>query len=122
MKISFVKDPPCQYVSVDAYLADQNPVTLPIGSSNAALLTSMTTELTTLYGAKVSLSSDTTNTVVADFDRLFLSPIKKAQPKLKGGLFFLPSAASGGNTIYEYYSLVVTKSPTSAFFLPSLAA
>lgn len=95
---------------------------VPVGSSDAALLTSTTTQLATQYGAKISLSSDTTNTVVADFDKLFLSPIKKAQPKLKGGIFFLPPASSGGNTIYEYYSLVVTKSPTSPLFLPPLAA
>jgi ATP-binding cassette, subfamily A (ABC1), member 3 len=95
---------------------------VPVGSSDAALLTLTTNKLTTIYGSKISLQSDAIDTTAANFDQLYLSPIKKSQSTLKGGLFFKPSVTSGANTIYEYYSLVSTRSPTSFFFLPTLAA
>lgn len=82
----------------------------------------MTGVLNTKYGSQISLSVDSTNTVAADFDKNFLLPIKKSQTTLKGGLFFLPSTVEGANTVYPFYSLSVTRSPTSYFFLPTIAA
>jgi ATP-binding cassette, subfamily A (ABC1), member 3 len=122
MKISFINDLPAQYINLSTYLGEQNPLVVPVGSSNVPFLTSITNSLNTQYGSTIALNIDSTDTTSSTFDQSYLFPIKKAQSTLKGGLFFLPSTVSGGNTLYPFYSLVVTRSPTSYFFLPCLAA
>ena len=42
---------------------------------------------------------------------------------MKGGIFFTNTpVTSGANTLYEYYTLVNTRSPTSPFFLQNIAS
>jgi hypothetical protein len=100
MKINFIKDPPAQYINLNTYLGEQNPVVVPIGSSNAALRTSVGNSLGSQYGSSISVRTDTTYVTAATFDQFYLSPIKKSQSTLKGGIFYEPSSTSGTNTFY----------------------
>lgn len=120
--MSFVTDFDARAITVNTYLSDQNPVLIPIGSDSAAHTANMQSSIATKYGASVTVDADTANTAVGNFDLLFLFPKKTAIPTLKGGVFFTNTTIpSGGNTLYEYYTLVNTKSPTSPFFLENIA-
>lgn len=91
MKVSFVKDQPEQVINLSTYLKEQNPVLVPIGSSNAAILTSLKNALNTNYLTKISVKDTSAHATAADFDKLFLNPFKKAQKTLKGGIYVHPS-------------------------------
>ena len=70
----------------------------------------------------ISVKTDTTDTTAYDFDYNFLFPIKKSQNTLKGGIFFISgTSTNGGNNLYEFNTLVQTRSPTSPLLLSSLA-
>jgi ATP-binding cassette subfamily A (ABC1) protein 3 len=120
LRVSFIADFGSQPITIDNYLTDHNPVVIPVGSDNSAFASSMQASISSKYGSKVSVLSDTTNTVATDFDKNFLFPIKKSQATLKGGIFFVQTAA--GSTPYPYNTLVQTRSPTSPIFLSSLAS
>lgn len=122
MTISYSIDLPAQYINLSTYLSEQNPVTVPIGSDNSVLLGNLATSLTTKYGSSISLNVDSTDTTPNDFDYNYLFPRKKGQATLKGGIYFLDSVVEGANTVYPFYSLCITRSPTSYFFLPTLAS
>jgi len=95
---------------------------VPIGSADSALLTSVKTELNTRYPFQVDIRDTTASATDADFDTNFLFPFKKSLPTLKGGLYFNSTITSPGPIItYPFTSLVITRSPTSCFFLPNLA-
>ena len=122
LRVSFIKDFAPRTIDVNTYLSDQNPVLIPIGSDSANFTLNMQTSISTKYGSSVSVDADTTNTVVGNFDFNFLFPKKKAITTMKGGIFFSSATnSSGGNTLYDYYTLVNTRSPTSPFFLENIA-
>lgn len=91
MKISYTNDLPAQYINLDTYLNEQNPVVVPISSSDATLLTNIKTALSNQYGAQISYGGTTGDASASIFDHDTLLPIKKAQKTLKGGLYFLNS-------------------------------
>lgn len=123
LRVSFVVDYNSRTLNVNTYLTDQNPVVIPVGSDNAGLRTSIQTGLNTKYSTNVDVQVDLTNSAVGTFDQNFLLPKKLTNTRLKGGLFFLNGpTVSGGNNLYEYYTLANTRSPTSALFLSTIAA
>ena len=123
MRVSFIEDFNARAITVDTYLTDQNPVLILIGSDSTTLANNMQTFISGKYGAKVSVQADTTNTAVGTFDNLFLFPKKTSIETMKGGIFFTNTpVTSGANTLYEYYTLVNTRSPTSPFFLQNIAS
>lgn len=123
LRISFITDYSSQSLNLSGYLSDQNPVVVPIGSDVTATTTTLSTNLNTKYGSLISVKADTTDTTESNFDYNFLFPIKKSQASLKGGIFFTSATvANGANTMYEFRTLVQTRSPTSPLFLSSLAA
>jgi hypothetical protein len=123
LQVSFITDFNSRTLNVNTYLSDQNPVVIPIGSDNSAYATNLQSALNTKYGSNVNVQVDSTNTAVGNFDQNFLHPKKLASATLKGGIFFLNGpTASGGNNLYEYYTLVNTRSPTSPLFLGALAS
>lgn len=122
MRISFITDFAAQEINVNTYLGEQNPVIVPVASTDATFTFSndMKVEMEGNYPTKLSALSDTTHTVITDFDQLFLYPKKLSTKTLKGGIFF--KQAVNTDTVYEFSTLVNTRSPTSYFFLPALAA
>jgi ATP-binding cassette, subfamily A (ABC1), member 3 len=118
LKINFASNLPSQSLTVDNLLSDHNPVLLPIGSDSTSYLSSLSGTISTLYGSKVSLQ-DSTYSTVSSFDQNFLYPLKLSESTLKGGVFFL---ANSSTNLYEYYTLVNTRSPGSPFFLSSVAS
>ena len=123
LRISFIADYSTQSLTLTDYLSDQSPVVIPIGSDVSATATTLQTSLISKYGSNVNVYIDSTDTTASNFDYNFLFPIKKSQDSLKGGIFFVSSTSTnGGNTIYEFNTLVQTRSPTSPLFLSSLAA
>jgi hypothetical protein len=96
---------------------------LPIAAdsgSPTAYQTAITTD--PVYGSLMSVSPDT-STTAADFDQVFLFPLKSQKPKMKGGIFFNTAAITNGtNTLYGFTTLVNTRSPTSPFFLTNVAS
>lgn len=121
MKISFFKDMPSLTMNLDTYLIAENPLLLPLGSSNAALLTSTAAKITAKYGSQINLSIDNTATTAINFDYNFVYPKKKSKSILKGGIFLDPPTTSGGNTYYPFNVLTNTKIPSAVIFLPTLA-
>jgi hypothetical protein len=79
MKVSFVKDQPEQAINLQTYLQEQNPVVVPIGSSDATLLAALKTSLNTKYSTLINVKDTSTHATAPDFDKLFLNPIKKSQ-------------------------------------------
>jgi len=123
MKISFVTDSSAQTMNLNLYLSEQNPVVVPVGSDAAAFASTVSSQLSARYGSLISTIADTTATTVGGFDNTTLFSKKLQMPKLKGGIYFYNTTIpSGGNTVYKYNTLVNTRSPTSYFFLPTLAA
>jgi cytoskeletal protein RodZ len=123
LQVSFIADFSAQTLSISTYLTDQNPVVIPIGSDNSVYANNLQSALNTKYGSNVDVQVDSTNTAVGNFDQNFLLPKKLASSKLKGGLFFLNGpTASGGDNLYEFYTLVNTRSPTSPLLLTTLAS
>ena len=79
MQISFITDFSAQTMNVNTYLSEQNPVLVPVGSTDAgfAFANTMKTTMETKYGrSKVSALSDINNIVIADFDKKFIFPKK----------------------------------------------
>lgn len=120
MRISFITDQSPQTINLNTYLSEQNPVLIPISSSDTTFTTTMTSALSTKYGSSISVSSDTTHTTDSTFDQNYLFPIKKQQKTLKGGIFFT-KPASAADTTLQFTTLANTRSPTSYFFLQTLA-
>lgn len=118
MRISFITDFPAQTINVDTYLFEQNPVNVPISSSDTTYTSTFAGFLSAIYGSTLSVSSDLTDSAADTFDRNFLFPVKLQQKTLKGGIYFKKPA--GGDTVMEFTTLVNTRSPTSFFFLQSL--
>ena len=121
MKVSFFREMPALTMDLDTYLIAENPLSLPLGSSNAALLSTTAAKITTKYCSKIDLILDNTATTVINFDYNFVFPKKILKPILKGGIFLDPSSTSGANTYYPFNTLINTKIPTGAIFLPTLA-
>ena len=122
LRVSFIEDFPSRALTVNTYLTDQNPVLIPIGSDLNSFATTAQTTISTRYGNAVTVEADTTNTAVGNFDLLFLFPKKLSIATMKGGVFFSSSTVTNGsNTLYEYYTIVNTRSPTSPFFLENIA-
>lgn len=119
MRISFLTDFPAQTINVNTYLGEQNPVLVPIGSTDTTYTPTFAGYLTGNYGSEISVPSDPTNTAPANFDQYYLFPIKTQTKTLKGGIFFKKPA--NGDTILEFTTLVNTRGPTSFFFLQTLA-
>jgi ATP-binding cassette, subfamily A (ABC1), member 3 len=119
LKINFASNLPAQSLTVDNLLSDHNPVLLPIGSDSSTYLTSLSSTINPLYGSKVSIQSNSAYTTVTGFDQNLLFPLKLSEPTLKGGIFFVANTSS---SLYEYYTLVNTRSPGSPFFLSSIAS
>lgn len=92
---------------------------MPINSATTTFTNAIATNLNTKYTSKISVSSDLTNSIEADFDKNYLYPLKLQQKTLKGGIFFVDPA---GGFPLKYTTLINTRSPTSYFFLPTLAA
>jgi hypothetical protein len=87
------------------------------------MVSAFNTPLSTKYGSLISAIPDSTSAAVGEFDYNTLYAKKLQMPKLKGGLYFYNNPIlSGANNIYKYNTLVNTRSPTSFFFLPTLAA
>jgi ATP-binding cassette, subfamily A (ABC1), member 3 len=122
LRVSFVTDQGSRTLTLSTYLSEQNPVLVPIGSDSSAFATSMQAALSTKYGSNIQVSVDSTDTTAGTFDYNFLFPKKLAQSFFKGGIFFVSTTpSSGGNTFYQYTTLVNTRSPTSPFVLENLA-
>jgi hypothetical protein len=119
MRISFISDFPAQTINVNTYLGEQRPVLVPIGSTDVTYTPTLAVYLSGNYGSDISVSSDTTNNLPAIFDQSYLLPLKKQQATLKGGIFFKKPAVA--DTTLEFTTLVNTRSPTSFFFLQTLA-
>jgi hypothetical protein len=123
LRISSLTNYSSQALNLSGYLSDQNPVVVPIGADNTTFVNSMQSLLTSKYGSYVSVKSDTSHTTASTFDQSYLYPIKLSQTTLKAGIFFYTnSTTSGSNTIYQFNTLVQTRSPTSPLFSSSLAA
>jgi hypothetical protein len=118
MRISFITDLQAQTINVNTYLSEQSPVVIPIASTDPTY-TSFSTYLSGIHGSDISVSRDPTNSNAGDFDQNYLFPLKKQQKTLKGGIFFKKSTL--GDTAFEFTTLVNTRSPTSFFFLQTLA-
>ncbi len=118
MRVSFITDLPAQTINVNTYLNEQNPVVIPIASTDTSY-TNFATLISSTHGSNVNVSRDSTNSNAADFDQNYLFPLKRQQKTLKGGIFFKKPA--GGDTLFEFTTLVNTRSPTSFFFLQNLA-
>lgn len=123
LRISFITDFESQPLTIDTYLANQNPVVIPVGSNPTSYASTVGGDISTKYGTKVSVQEDSTDSTAATFDKNFLLPKKQAQTTLLGGLFFQQSStASGSNTIYTYNTVANTRTPTSPLFLSTLAS
>lgn len=119
MRISFLTDYQAQTININTYLSEQNPVFVPIGSTDTSYTPTFAGYLSANYGSDISVSSDPTNTASANFDQNYLFPFKTQKKTLKGGIFFKKPA--GADTTLEFTTLVNTRSPTSFFFLQKLA-
>jgi hypothetical protein len=119
MRISFITDYQPQAINVNTYLGEQRPVVVPIGSTDITYTPTFAGYLSGNYGSDISVSSDTTYSLAANFDQNYLLPLKLQQETLKGDIFFKKPAAA--DTILEFTTLVNTRSPTSFFFLQTLA-
>jgi len=99
-------------------------VAVPVGSDAHAFATVISNELSTLYGSSISAPADITYNTVGGFDNNTLFAKKSQQSTLKGGIFFYNTTTTtgGGQTLYSYNTLTNTRSPTSYFFLSTLAA
>lgn len=124
MRVSFIKDYPSTDINIDLYLTEQNPVTYPIGSSDATLRGNVKNALLKSYGAKINIKEDTTDNSALNFDKNYLFPIKQGQKTLKGGAYFEPIGAptGSGNTLHQYTAVVNTRSPTSFYSIQTVAA
>lgn len=118
MRISFIKDYPAQTINPSLYLFEQNPVIVPISSTDTTYTPTYASHLSGLH-SEISVSTDTTYSTAATFDQNYLFPIKQQQKTLKGGIFFKKPALA--DTTIEFTTLVNTRSPSSFFFLQSLA-
>lgn len=119
MKVRFINDYFAQTINVQTYLSEQNPVVVPISSSDPTYTATFAAHLNSLHGSSLNVSSDLTHSTVPAFDFNYLFPIKQQQKTLKGGIFFKKPAI--GDTTVEFTTLVNTRSPTSFFFLQALA-
>lgn len=97
IRANYINDSPPQSISLNTYLVEQNPVVIPIGSSNLTFLNKLKTSLKNQYGVNININADTTDTLPKNFDQQYLSPLKKTQPTLKGGIYFLPSTTVNSN-------------------------
>lgn len=120
MRISFLTSFSSQTINLSLYLDNQNPVVIPIGSDNAGYLSTLSTGISSKYGSKVSVRADSTDTTAATFDYNYLLPIQKQQSTLLGGIFF--ENALNTDPIFKFNTLVSTRTPTSVFYLQTLAA
>lgn len=121
MKISFLTDQSAQTINLYTYLGQQNPVVLPIGSTDSTLLGNLNTNINGIYTSNILVHSDASVITVNAFDQNYLFPYKKSISNLLGGLYFLNSYSSGPDTLYPFYVLANTKSPTSPIFLHTMA-
>jgi hypothetical protein len=120
MRISFLTDFQAQTININTYLSEQNPVFVPIGSTDTTHTPTFAKHLSDNHGSTIiSVSSDPTNTAPANFDQNYLFPFKLQKKTLKGGIFFKKPAVA--DTTLEFTTLVNTRSPTSFFFLQALA-
>lgn len=122
LRISFIKDFDPQSLTVDTYLTQQNPVLISLGANDTTTyVNTLGNDIALKYGVKVSVQKDTTDAAATTFDQNFLLPKKLAQKTFLGGIFFQQNS-NASSTIYTYYTLVNTRSPTSPIFLGSLAS
>ena len=119
MTVSFINDSPYQELNYNIYYtneSDPNPMLLPIGSSNSALLNQIETDLVAQYGNKFDIRKNVTSSEL-DFDQNFLFPLKQSDQTLKGGIYF----TEGVNSTYSYKAFLNTRSPTSILTVQTLA-
>lgn len=76
MRISFVTDYQPQTINVYTYLGEQKPVIVPIASTDTTYMPTFAGYLSGNYGSDISVSSDTTNNLAANFDQNYLLPLK----------------------------------------------
>lgn len=88
MRISFITDQSPLTINLSTYLSEQNPVVVPISSTDSTYTTTLTSYLSTLYNPKISALGDTTHTTASTFDSNYLYALKLQQKTLKGGIFF----------------------------------
>jgi hypothetical protein len=82
----------------------------------------MGTAISNLYGSKVQVTTDSSQTTASSFDKNILLPLRLSTKTLKGGIFFDSSTTSAsGATLYSYTTLVNTRTQESPFFLASIA-
>lgn len=122
MRVSFITDQSAQSINLNTYLSEQNPVVLPMASDVAGRTASISSFYAAKYGSKISVRA-TTSAASSTFDYDQLFPLKQQLRTLKGGIYFSDATVpSGANSLYKYQTFVSTRSPTSAFFLPTLGA
>jgi len=82
----------------------------------------MSTAISGIYGSKVQVISDSSQNTVQLFDKNTLLPLRLSTKTLKGGIFFGSTPTiSSGVTVYDFYTLVNTRTQESPFFLASIA-
>lgn len=119
MRISFIVDLEPVTINLQAYLAEENPVIMPINSDSSVFTTAMKNELNTRYSSQISVLDDLTSTTASDFDRNFLFP-KKISRSFKGGISF--TSALNTDSTFTFRQIVNTRTPTTPLFLQTLAA
>jgi len=109
-------------LSLGTYFPLGAPVQIPIGSADATLLNGIESKLNSKYSSVITVSKDTADTNVVDFDKNYLKSIKQNKKSLLGGLYFNGQSTIGSDSVYEYTTIANTKIPTSGLYMQTLAA
>lgn len=123
MRISFVKDIGPKEFHYNRYLAEENPTPIYIGSAsaNSSLLDDIQNTITLKYSNSFSVIKSI-NPSDIEFDQYFVYPIKQANEKTRGAIYFKPSEMRPNKTLLHFTSIMNTKTPTSSISIQSFAA